>query len=38
MSITMHSASVPIFVRMLKNVDVWLDNARPADPGPVTAA
>ena len=27
MSITMHSASVPIFVRMLSNVNVWLDKA-----------
>ena len=27
MSITMHSASVPIFVRMLGNVGVWLDKA-----------
>jgi hypothetical protein len=27
MSITMHSASVPIFVRMLANVNTWLDKA-----------
>ena len=27
MSITMHSASVPIFVRMLANVNAWLDKA-----------
>ena len=27
MSITMHSASVPIFVRMLGNVTVWFDKA-----------
>jgi len=27
MSITMHSASVPIFVRMLSNVNTWLDKA-----------
>ncbi|HEY4067315.1 MAG TPA: DUF1993 domain-containing protein [Burkholderiaceae bacterium] len=27
MSITMHSASVPIFVRMLNNVGVWFDKA-----------
>ena len=27
MSITMHSASVPIFVRMLSNVSAWLDKA-----------
>ncbi len=27
MSITMHSASVPIFVKMLGNVSVWLDTA-----------
>ncbi len=27
MSITMHSASVPIFVRMLGNVGVWFDKA-----------
>jgi hypothetical protein len=27
MSITMHSASVPIFVRMLANVNTWLDRA-----------
>ncbi len=27
MSITMHSASVPIFVRMLGNVSAWLDKA-----------
>ena len=27
MSITMHSASVPIFVRMLANVSTWLDKA-----------
>jgi hypothetical protein len=27
MSITMSSASVPIFVRMLSNVNVWLDKA-----------
>ena len=27
MSITMHSASVPIFVKMLGNVAVWLDSA-----------
>ncbi|MGH8795702.1 MAG: DUF1993 domain-containing protein [Caldimonas sp.] len=27
MSITMHSASVPIFVRMLGNMTVWLDKA-----------
>ena len=27
MSITMHSASVPIFARMLGNVNVWLDKA-----------
>ena len=27
MSITMSSASVPIFVRMLTNVNVWLDRA-----------
>ena len=27
MSITMHSASVPIFVRMLGNLTVWLDKA-----------
>jgi uncharacterized protein len=27
MSITMHSASVPIFVRMLSNVDTWFDKA-----------
>ena len=27
MSITMHSASVPIFVKMLGNVAVWLDTA-----------
>jgi len=27
MTITMHSASVPIFVRMLSNVNVWLDKA-----------
>jgi len=27
MSITMYSASVPIFVRMLSNVNVWLDKA-----------
>jgi len=27
MSITMHSASVPIYVRMLSNVNVWLDKA-----------
>ncbi len=27
MSITMHSASAPIFVRMLTNVTVWLDKA-----------
>ena len=27
MSITMHSASVPIFVRMLGNIDSWLDKA-----------
>ena len=27
MSITMHSASVPIFVKMLGNVSVWLDAA-----------
>ena len=27
MTITMHSASVPIFVRMLSNVGVWLDKA-----------
>jgi hypothetical protein len=27
MSITMHSASVPIFVRMLGNISTWLDKA-----------
>jgi hypothetical protein len=27
MTITMHSASVPIFVRMLSNVSAWLDKA-----------
>ena len=27
MSITMHSASVPIFVRMLANTSVWLEKA-----------
>jgi uncharacterized protein len=27
MSITMHSASVPIFVRMLSNIDTWFDKA-----------
>jgi hypothetical protein len=27
MSITMHSASVPIFVRMLNNMGTWLDKA-----------
>ena len=27
MPITMHSASVPIFVRMLGNLEVWLDKA-----------
>ena len=27
MSITMHSASAPIFVAMLKNLSVWLDKA-----------
>jgi hypothetical protein len=27
MSISMHSASVPIFVRMLTNVSAWLDKA-----------
>ena len=27
MSITMHSASVPIFVRMLSNINTWLDKA-----------
>jgi len=27
MSITMHSASVPIFVRMLANANTWLDKA-----------
>lgn len=27
MSITMHSASVPIFVRMLANLTTWLDKA-----------
>ena len=27
MSITMHSASVPIFVRMLTNATAWLDKA-----------
>jgi len=27
MSITMHSASVPIFVRMLSNLTTWLDKA-----------
>lgn len=27
MSISMHSASVPIFVRMLGNINVWLDKA-----------
>ena len=27
MSITMHSASVPVFVRMLNNMLVWLDKA-----------
>lgn len=27
MSISMHSASVPIFVRMLGNIGVWLDKA-----------
>ena len=27
MSITMHSASVPIFVRMLSNIDSWFDKA-----------
>ena len=27
MPITMHSASVPIFVKMLGNVSVWLDSA-----------
>ena len=27
MAITMHSASVPIFVRMLENLSTWLDKA-----------
>ena len=27
MSISMHSASVPIFVRMLGNMNTWLDKA-----------
>jgi hypothetical protein len=27
MSLTMHSASVPVFVRMLGNIDTWLDKA-----------
>ena len=27
MSLTMHSASVPTFVRMLGNIDTWLDKA-----------
>ena len=27
MSITMHSASVPVFVRMLNNMLIWLDKA-----------
>ena len=27
MAITMHSASVPVFVRMLTNLNVWLDKA-----------
>lgn len=27
MSITMHSASAPIFITMLKNLSVWLDKA-----------
>ena len=27
MAITMHSASVPVFVRMLSNLSVWLDKA-----------
>ncbi len=28
MSISMHSASVPVFVRMLGNLSVWLDKAK----------
>ena len=28
MSFTMHSASVPIFVRMLGNIEAWLDKAQ----------
>jgi hypothetical protein len=28
MSITMYSASVPVFVRMLENLGVWLDKAQ----------
>ncbi|HEX7439177.1 MAG TPA: DUF1993 domain-containing protein [Caldimonas sp.] len=44
MSISMHSASVPIFVRMLGNLTTWLDKAeahaaaRKFDPGVYLAA
>ena len=30
MSLSMHSASVPVFVRMLGNLDAWLEKAPTA--------